>query len=133
MQMDLADAVRRNVRGPPRRQSVHLVVGHSALVAAAYELVRQTWGKTDPSRFITRMLSLFRRWRAVSSRVGSRAPSRQNRVLNSGRLVPATYTPDPDLPGGGPVGRAGAMSKHWSILSFQQRLSRRGARASRRW
>ena len=109
-QLDLADAVRRHVQPGDR---VHLVVGHSRWSAAAYELVRQSWG-TDPG-FTLVMLSLS----SLGALFFRGGLVRKVVTAYSGDSFP-TYTPNPIYQDAYQSGRVEV--EHWSILTFQQRL-----------
>lgn len=108
--MSLADAVRANVRAG---DELHIVCGHTRWTAAAYEVVRQWWGR-DPG-FALVMLSLS----SLGTLFVRGGLVRRIVTGYSGDVFP-NFTPNPVF---GAAYQSGDVEvQHWSFLAFQQRL-----------
>lgn len=108
--MSLADAVRANVQAG---DELHIVCGHTRWTAAAYEVVRQWWGR-DPG-FTLVMLSLS----SLGTLFVRGGLVRRVVTGYSGDVFP-NFTPNPIF-GAAYLSRAVDV-EHWSFLAFQQRL-----------
>jgi acyl CoA:acetate/3-ketoacid CoA transferase alpha subunit/acyl CoA:acetate/3-ketoacid CoA transferase beta subunit len=109
--MPLDEAVRAHVRAG---DAVHVMTGHTRWTAAARELARQWWGRTD-ARFTLVMLSLSSLG-TLFFRGGMLA-----KVVTgySGDVFP-NFTPNRIF---GSAYRSGAVAvEHWSFLAYLQRL-----------
>lgn len=107
---DLADAVRTHVHDG---DTLHVVGGHWRWTAAAYEVLRQFWGREPGFSLVmgslTSLGALFFRGGLV----------RHTATTYSGDTFPI-YTPNPVMAGGYRDG--GVTVEHWSFLSLTARL-----------